>query len=520
MIRIAAIEGVRSIAHVTYFGGYFRDARNALPAFAVNVDRLSSVYPELNITQAQIDAMKATRSGALVGAPLAKKYGWKVGDKIPVGTTLWPNLEGRNHWSFDIVGIFDAVPKYARTSLGSGFWFNYDYLDESRLSDRHHVHQFIIQIDDPAHATAISAAIDKLFENSSDETRTQTENAAIQSQLKQLADIDFIANAIVGAVMFTLLFLTANTMMQSVRERIPELAVLKTLGFPTATICALVLAESLLLCLSAAIVGLLLAAGAIKGVGASLGTGVLPAVGRTRRTRHCRGAGDHQRAGAGAACAAAEHRQCTRGPMGSEMSVLTQVTAVSWMNIRTLPHRLGPSSVVIIGIAGVVAVLISVFAMSTGLVKALQNSGPGNRAIVVSTGAAAELVSALTNEETLVIADSAGVKRGPDGRALASAEMLMTVNLFKKDGTEAGAPLRGLTQEGFAVHSEIKIVSGRVFHPGVAELIVGKAAQRLYKGLEGRLPGRDCEVRPGRSSARLKAAAARMNRSSWRMRRL
>jgi putative ABC transport system permease protein len=166
------------------------------------------------------------------------------------------------------------------------------------------------------------------------------------------------------------------------------------------------------------------------------------------------------------------------------MSALTQITAVSWMNIRTLPQRIGTSSVVIIGIAGVVAVLISVFAMSTGLVKALQNSGPDNRAIVVSTGASAELVSALTNEESLAIADSAGVKRGPDGRALASPEALMIVNLFKKDGSEAGAPLRGLTPDGFAVHSEIKIVGGRVFRPGVAELMIGKSAQRLYKGLE------------------------------------
>ena len=278
MGRMAAIEGVRSIAHVTYFGGYFRDAKNPLPAFAANVDQLAAVYPELNITQAQIDAMKATRSGALIGSPLAKKYGWKVGDKIPIGTTLWPNMAGRNNWTFDIVGIFDADPKYSRTSLGSGFWFNYDYLDESRLSDRHHVHQFIIQIDNSDHATAISSGIDKLFENSSDETRTQTENAAIQSQFKQLADINFIANAIVGAVMFTLLFLTGNTMMQSVRERIPELAVLKTLGFPAGTVCALVLLESLLLCLSAAIVGLLLSAAAVKGLGTALGTGVLPPV--------------------------------------------------------------------------------------------------------------------------------------------------------------------------------------------------------------------------------------------------
>src|ERR1700722_11846505 len=160
------------------------------------------------------------------------------------------------------------------------------------------------------------------------------------------------------------------------------------------------------------------------------------------------------------------------------MRVLTEIAAVSWMNIRSVPQRIGTSSVVVIGIAGVVAVLISVFAMSTGLVKALQNSGPDNRAIVVSTGAAAELVSALTNGESLAIADSAGVKKGPDGRALASPETLMIVNLLKKDGTEAGAPLRGLTQEGFAVRSEIKMLSGRVFRPGVAELIVGKSAQR------------------------------------------
>jgi putative ABC transport system permease protein len=276
--RIATIDGVRSISHISLFGGYFREAKNALPAYATNVDKLAAVYPELNISQAQIDAMKSTRAGVLVGRPLAKKYGWKLGDKIPVGTTLWTNMEGRNTWTFDIVGIFDAAPKYAQTSLGSGFWFNYDYWDEARRADRHHVHQFIIRIDDPSRATAISSEIDQLFENSSDETRTQTENAAIQSQFKQLADIDFIANSIVGAVMFTLLFLTANTMMQSVRERIPELAVLKTLGFTGGAVCALVLVESLLLCLIAAMVGLLLSAVAVKAVGVALGTGTLPPV--------------------------------------------------------------------------------------------------------------------------------------------------------------------------------------------------------------------------------------------------
>jgi putative ABC transport system permease protein len=278
MTHIATVEGVRSIAHVSFFGGYYQDAKNALPAFATNVDKLAAVYPELNITQLQIDAMKATRAGVLVGRPLADKYGWKIGDEIPVGTTLWPNSQNRTSWTFDIVGIFDAAPNYARTSLGSGFWINYDYWDAVRLSDLHHVHQFMLRIDDPSRATAVAEQIDRLFANSSDETRTQSENAAIQSQFKQLADIGFIANAITGAVMFTLLFLSANTMMQSVRERIPELAVLRTLGFSAGTVCLLVIVESLLLCLGAAVVGLLLSAGAIRLIGASLGTGLLPPI--------------------------------------------------------------------------------------------------------------------------------------------------------------------------------------------------------------------------------------------------
>jgi putative ABC transport system permease protein len=275
MDRMMTVKGVRNIAHLSFFGGYFQDAKNAIPAFATNIDKLALVYPELNITPAQIAAMQATRPGALIGRPLANKYGWKVGDKVPVGTTIWTNNDGSNNWAFDIVGIFDPLPGSKGNPLASAFWINYDYWDEARQFDKHRVHQFIIQVDDPAHSAAISAQIDKLSENSFDETRTQTENAALQSRLKQLADINFIANAIVGAVMFTLLFLTANTMMQSVRERIPELAVLKTLGFTGGKVSVLVLTESLLLCLFAAVAGLILSAGAMKIVGSVLGPATL-----------------------------------------------------------------------------------------------------------------------------------------------------------------------------------------------------------------------------------------------------
>jgi putative ABC transport system permease protein len=166
------------------------------------------------------------------------------------------------------------------------------------------------------------------------------------------------------------------------------------------------------------------------------------------------------------------------------MSALTQIAAVTAMNIRSLPQRIGTSSVVVIGIAGVVAVLISVLAMSTGFIQTLERTGPDKRAIVVRTGSSTELVSVLTNDAALTIADSAGVKKGSDGHPLASPETLLIMNISKKDGGDASAPFRGLTQAGFAVHPEIKIISGRVFQAGVTEMIVGKSAQRLYKGLD------------------------------------
>lgn len=254
--RIRAVPGVRAVSLWTYFGGYYQNARNAVPAFATEVEPLFRIYRELKIKPEYLEAMKTTRAGALVSDALAKQFGWKVGDRVPIGTSIWTGKDGSNTWYFDIVGTFDA------SSVGTGlpsFYFNFDYFDEASSFGRGVVHYFLVGIEDPRQATQLSSAIDKLFENSSNETRTQTESALVQMQLKQLGDINFIVNSIVGAVLFTLLFLTANTMMQSVRERTSELAVLKTLGFSDAKVVTLVLVESLVLCLFAGLAGLGLA---------------------------------------------------------------------------------------------------------------------------------------------------------------------------------------------------------------------------------------------------------------------
>jgi putative ABC transport system permease protein len=274
--QIKSVKGVREVTHLSFFGGYFQDAKNSVGAFATNVDAFASVYPELHISPEMVQAMQTTRTGALIGKPVAEQFQWKVGDQIPLGTTIWTNKQGSNTYTFDIVGIFDPDPAIRNSPLGSGFWFNYDYFTESRAFGQGTVHQYIVAINDARQAPMISKEIDSLFANSQDETRTQTEAASLQAQIKQLADINFIANAIAGAVMFTLLFLTANTMLQSVRERIPELAVLRTLGYSSRAVLILVLAEAFLLCSCAALLGLALSSGGLQAMGAMFGITSLP----------------------------------------------------------------------------------------------------------------------------------------------------------------------------------------------------------------------------------------------------
>jgi putative ABC transport system permease protein len=259
MNRIKNVPGVVDVAHWNYFGGYYQTAKTPIPAFATDISELFKVYHEMEVKPEYLEAMKRTRTGALVSQQLAQKYQWKIGDRIPLGTSIWTTKDGSSTWYFDLVGTFDA------SKFGGGFpsfYLNYSYFDEAAAFGNGVVHIAIVRIADPHQAARVSTAIDKLFENSSVETRTQTESAMMQSQLKQLGDINFIANAIVGAVLFTLLFLTANTMMQSVRERTSELAVLKTLGFSDGKVLTLILIESLLLCMFAAALGLFFASAA------------------------------------------------------------------------------------------------------------------------------------------------------------------------------------------------------------------------------------------------------------------
>jgi putative ABC transport system permease protein len=263
--QIRSVPGVAEVTWITWFGGYYQESKNFVFALPVDTDTYFNVHEnEFIVGDEQMQAYRNTRTGALVNVALMKKFGWKVGDKVPLHSTIWTQKkDGSLDWTFDIVGSYDVKDPTQAGAQASNFLFHYELFDEGRSYGKGEVHWFEMRVSDPSQASAISNRIDALFANSPNETKTQPADDFTMAFVKQFGDIGFVLRAILGAVFFALLFLTGNTMMQSVRERIPELAVLKTLGFGDGKVLGLVLAESLLLCAIAAAIGLALSFAAL-----------------------------------------------------------------------------------------------------------------------------------------------------------------------------------------------------------------------------------------------------------------
>lgn len=257
--QVESVPGVTRVAHSQFFGGVYQDQRQGFPQFVVGPQRLLDVYPEWQLPEEQRLAFVSTADGAIVGARLAERFGWKLGDIVPLTSFIWTRADGSRTWEWRIVGIFDGRDAEWR-DRAQLMYLNYAQFDEARSTGaRGLAGIFIVQVADPGMAEEVAAAIDARFENSPDETKTQAEAEFQLGFLRQFGDIGFIMNAISGAVFFTILILTGFTMSQAVRERIPELAVLKCLGFTDRAVLWLVLAEALLLCALGALAGMLLA---------------------------------------------------------------------------------------------------------------------------------------------------------------------------------------------------------------------------------------------------------------------
>jgi len=254
--RIERIDGVANAAHATWFGGIYREPKNFFAQMPVVPADFLDMFPEYVLNDEQKAAWLATRDGAIAGRHLAQRFGWKIGDRIPINATIWTKKDGGRTWDFELVGIYDGRDKGTDTSQ---FFFRYDYFDESRARGQGQVGWYTVRVTDPDDAAAVASAIDNEFANSPVETKTEPEGAFVQGFANQVGNIAFIIVSIMAAVFFTLLLVTGNTMAYAVRERVGELAVLKAIGFTDRGVLALVLGESLFLVLVGGTLGLAVA---------------------------------------------------------------------------------------------------------------------------------------------------------------------------------------------------------------------------------------------------------------------
>jgi putative ABC transport system permease protein len=255
--QMERIPGIVSAVHQTWFGGIYQDPHNFFAQMPVVPDEFLAMYPEIVLSPEAKKKWSETRTGAIVGRTIANRFHWKVGDRVPIQSTIWGKKDGSRVWEFDIVGIYEGAKKSVDTSA---LYFRYDYFEEARAFGSGRVGWYAIRVKDPARAEDIAKKVDEEFANSPSETKTETEGAFVQAFAKQIGDIALITAAILSAVFFTILLVTGNTMAQSVRERTGELGALKAIGFTNGKVLALILGESLLLSILGGGLGLGLAA--------------------------------------------------------------------------------------------------------------------------------------------------------------------------------------------------------------------------------------------------------------------
>ncbi|MGC1456921.1 MAG: FtsX-like permease family protein [Steroidobacteraceae bacterium] len=253
-VQIEAIPGVMAVSPFTIVIGTYQRPSNPMIVIGADFDAMLKISTDLMVAPEAAAAMRRTRNGVVVGVTTMKQYGWKVGDRVPVrGFT--PKADGSTDWQFDIVGTYTLQQPDWATRI----FANYDFVNEALATGKNTSVLFYVGISDPAKSAAISQAIDDRFANSPNQTNTANEKDSIETTLGQIGNYKLLINGVCVAVLFTLLFLTANTIAQSVRERTSELAVLKTLGFTDASVQWLVLAEALTLAIVSGALGVALA---------------------------------------------------------------------------------------------------------------------------------------------------------------------------------------------------------------------------------------------------------------------
>jgi putative ABC transport system permease protein len=255
--RVKAVEGVRQVTFANWFGGYYQEPKNFVMALAIEPGTYFDVYrSEFEVPPDQLQAFTRDRGSAVVGEKLANKWGWKIGDRIPIQSNIFSQKSGGHTWDLTIAGIVKGKADHVDTNF---LLFQYPYFDETRSFGKDTIGWMILQTTSPENNDRVAKAIDAMFANSTAETSTDTEKAFGKAFAAQFGNIALIVLLVVGAAFVTILMIVGNTLIMALRERTREIGVLKTLGFPAGRVLRLVLGESLLLAFLGGLPGLGLA---------------------------------------------------------------------------------------------------------------------------------------------------------------------------------------------------------------------------------------------------------------------
>jgi putative ABC transport system permease protein len=263
--KIQQVEHVKLVTFANWFGATYQDEKNFFPQYAIDEENYRQMYPEFKVTDAEWKAWEEDREGVIIGEKTAQKYGFKVGDRVPLTGILW---SAEKSWSFNVRGIYHAKPDEDQ----SQFWLHWKLFDERRQFGKGTVGWYIVRVDSPDNAVQVSKNIDALFANSSTETKTQTEKEMMASWAKQTGNVGLIITIIGSIVFFTLLLVVGNTMAMSIRERMRELAVLKAIGYTDSFVLVLVIAEAVLVAFIGVLIGLALLFLSLPGIEKALGS--------------------------------------------------------------------------------------------------------------------------------------------------------------------------------------------------------------------------------------------------------
>jgi len=251
------VPGIADISPVLAFIGYYQRPNQVIQAYGYFPGEIPQILPAMQVAPNAVQAFRATRDAILVSDDVMGRYGWKIGDRIPLMSGMWLNRSGGRRWDFAIVGTFKAPSSLL---LRSSLLFNYDYLDERpTIGQGGMTNSIIVRVSDPAKAAQVAAALDAITRNSPYETKTEPESQHTRDSAQQIGDVGLLVDSIVGAVFFTLLFSVGGVMAEAIRERTKDIGILKAVGFTDLSALALVLAEATLVCVSGAVAGLIIA---------------------------------------------------------------------------------------------------------------------------------------------------------------------------------------------------------------------------------------------------------------------